>query len=103
MLSGAAAFHTKHLHFLPKMEEKRVSKDELISYCMDNLGITEKEKDLVTMVGDRSYDIIGAKKRGVYSIGVLYGYGSEKELTDAGADALAHDADELGRIILSRP
>jgi phosphoglycolate phosphatase len=40
------------------------------------------------MVGDRSYDTIGAKQNGLYSIGVTYGYGSELELSECGTDAI---------------
>ena len=38
------------------------------------------------MVGDRMHDVIAAKKNGVASIAVTYGYGSESELIGAGAD-----------------
>ena len=41
------------------------------------------------MVGDRSYDIAGARANGVRGIGVLWGYGAREELAGAGADALA--------------
>jgi len=37
------------------------------------------------MVGDREYDVHGAKKLGISCIGVLYGYGSREELEEAGA------------------
>jgi phosphoglycolate phosphatase len=37
------------------------------------------------MIGDRSHDIIGARNNGMNAIGVLYGYGSKEELTEAGA------------------
>jgi phosphoglycolate phosphatase len=37
------------------------------------------------MIGDRSHDIVGAKKNGMDGIGVLYGYGSREELLEAGA------------------
>ena len=37
------------------------------------------------MIGDRSHDIVGAKKNGMNAIGVAYGYGSREELIDAGA------------------
>ena len=36
------------------------------------------------MIGDRSYDVEGAKKAGVESVGVTYGYGSMEELKAAG-------------------
>ncbi len=42
----------------------------------------------VLMVGDREHDIFGAKEVGVSSLGVLYGYGSEKELKEAEADGI---------------
>jgi phosphoglycolate phosphatase len=40
------------------------------------------------MIGDRSHDMIGARNNGMRGIGVLYGYGSEQELTAAGASCV---------------
>jgi phosphoglycolate phosphatase len=37
------------------------------------------------MIGDRLHDIIGAKNANIKSVGVIYGYGSEDELNNAGA------------------
>ena len=37
------------------------------------------------MIGDRLYDVEGAREHGVPTIGVLWGAGSEQELHDAGA------------------
>jgi phosphoglycolate phosphatase len=42
-----------------------------------------------TMIGDRFYDVDGAREHGIPTIGVLWGVGSEQELRDAGAVALA--------------
>ena len=53
----------------------------------------------VLMVGDRCFDINGAKKAGVDSAGVLFGYGSREEFEEAGADYIAADANELFGII----
>lgn len=47
------------------------------------------------MVGDRLYDIEGAKGAGIKSIGVTYGYGTEEELLEAGADVICRSVDEL--------
>ncbi len=41
------------------------------------------QPDTVVMVGDRHHDIDGALANGVSSIGVLYGYGTEDELSHA--------------------
>ena len=40
------------------------------------------------MIGDRFYDVDGAREHGIPTIGVLWGVGSEQELRDAGAVAL---------------
>jgi phosphoglycolate phosphatase len=37
------------------------------------------------MIGDRSHDMVGARNNGMIAVGVLYGYGSEEELLEAGA------------------
>jgi phosphoglycolate phosphatase len=48
-------------------------------------------KGIATMIGDREHDIIGAKNNNLHSVGVLWGYGTKKELETAGADTcLAH-------------
>jgi phosphoglycolate phosphatase len=41
------------------------------------------------MVGDTRFDVEGAHAHGLQCIGVLWGIGSEAELRDAGADAIA--------------
>lgn len=43
------------------------------------------------MIGDRKHDIIGANYNEIASIGVLYGYGSETELTEVGATHIVND------------
>ena len=51
------------------------------------------------MIGDRLHDIHGAHENGILAIGVTWGYGSEAELREAGADAIAHWLDELEMLI----
>ena len=62
-------------------------------YIIDKYNITNLEE--VIMIGDRSYDILGALENGVVAIGVTYGYGSEKELTNAKATYIAHSVEEV--------
>ena len=47
------------------------------------------------MIGDREHDIIGARKNGVLSIGVLWGYGSIEELSNQNPNWIVADVDEL--------
>lgn len=77
------------------MDEKRVTKDEVIHYTLNRLGIREEEKKSVLMVGDREHDIFGAKKNRLDSLGVLYGYGSRQEFEAAGADYIAETVQEV--------
>lgn len=62
-------------------------KVELISECLKLSDFTDKSR--IFMVGDRFYDIVGAIRAGVHSVGVTYGFGSHQELSDAGAEYIA--------------
>lgn len=67
-------------------------KAEVISYILKTCGIEAKE---AIMIGDRRHDIEGGKACGLESVGVLYGYGTEQELTEAGADHIIRTVAEL--------
>lgn len=81
-----------------ELSGERVKKDEVIEYAIKNLGIEDRAG--ILMIGDRHHDIDGAKKCSVDSVGVLWGYGTKKELCDAGADYIAGDISSLKEIIL---
>ena len=51
------------------------------------------------MVGDRSHDVLGAKANGIPTVGVLFGFGSEAELKEAGARWIVRDVRELGELL----
>jgi phosphoglycolate phosphatase len=46
------------------------------------------DREHCLMIGDRKHDIRAARRNGIRSIGVLWGYGSRAELAEAGAEAL---------------
>ncbi len=52
------------------------------------------------MVGDREHDIFGAKKVGVDSVGVLYGYGDYQKLENAGATYIIEKLDDIIEMVL---
>lgn len=64
---------------------------------IDRLGV---KKDEVLYVGDTNVDIFTAKNASVKSIGVLWGFRSEKELEDAGADYIVKSPAEITEIAL---
>ncbi len=47
------------------------------------------------MIGDRREDVVAAKASGLKALGVLWGYGSREELSDAGASAICADVASL--------
>ena len=78
----------------PGPEERHPEKDQLIARAM------AKYPGPYVMVGDRKFDIDGAKACGIASIGVTYGYGSEEELREHQADQLAASPLELEQLLL---
>ena len=69
------------------------SKEDLINRCFNFFGNPEKEK--VIMIGDRFYDINGAKAVGVDSAGAVYGFGTEEEQSKAGATYILNSPKDL--------
>ena len=81
------------------LDHTRSKKAQGIEYALETLGILDRAH--AVMIGDREHDIKGAKKTGLRSIGVLYGYASPGELENAGADFTANSPEELYTIISS--
>jgi phosphoglycolate phosphatase len=75
----------------------RDSKTETIAQALAALGMADGGG--AVMVGDRWHDVDGGRAHGLRAIGVTWGFGSVDELTAAGADALARDPGELGRLL----
>ena len=73
---------------------ERGNKGELIAHVLASEGLSSAD---AWMFGDRLHDIRGAKLNGLCAAGVLWGYGSKEELSEAGADALFADMPELVR------
>ncbi|MBO7121673.1 MAG: HAD hydrolase-like protein [Treponema sp.] len=64
------------------------------------LALSGARKEEAVMIGDRKFDIEGAKGAGIASVGVLYGYGSREELEAAGADFFAPTPAGIARLII---
>ncbi|MBW8310498.1 MAG: HAD hydrolase-like protein [Rhizobium sp.] len=67
-------------------------KPELIGEALSRLGLGP---EACWMIGDRHMDIHGARHHGMPSVGVLWGFGGEAELREAGATRLATAPGEL--------
>jgi phosphoglycolate phosphatase len=75
-----------------ELSGERSNKGELIAHVLQSEGISPPE---AWMIGDRLHDVAGAKQNGVRVAGVLWGYGSHEELSEAGADRVFQTMPEL--------
>ena len=73
------------------LDRSRVNKDDVIAYLLEN----NADKQNMVMVGDTAFDVIGAAAHGIPTIGVSWGYGTTREMLDAGAVAIADTMEEL--------
>lgn len=91
---------TKYFDFIggADLEETRVKKGDVIKYALEEAKITDLSKAI--MIGDREYDIIGARDNNIKSIGVLYGYGDVVEFTQARASYVVKTPKDLLEILL---
>lgn len=80
-----------------ELDGTRVAKHEVIAYALEQCNISDLAAAI--MIGDREHDILGAKRNGIASVGVLFGYGSLDELTNAGADYIAASVEDIYPII----
>lgn len=90
---------SKYFHIIggATLDGSRINKDDVIRYALDNLGSHDKTTAL--MIGDTEFDIYGAKKVGIDSLGITYGYGQEEEIKKAGATYIKSSVKEIEDII----
>lgn len=82
----------------PDLKTAHSAKAEMIAQALGDFGVPARH---AAMVGDRHFDIAGARANGVRAIGVRWGFGSIDELAEAGADAIAHTPEELRDLLLT--
>lgn len=73
------------------------SKANIIGRCLQELATAPEE---ALMVGDKKYDIEGAKANDMDSAGALWGYGTKFEFIEAGAKFLAEKVEDIESIAL---
>jgi phosphoglycolate phosphatase len=82
--------------FGPHAGVRTSEKAALVATALREMG---GRPDDTTMIGDRRFDIEGARANAVRSIGVLWGFGGIEELREAGADHIVADASELSECL----
>ena len=77
-------------------------KVDVIRETMRRLGLTDADRPFILMVGDRKFDVLGAKECGIDCVGVeFFGYAAPGELAEAGAVAVVDSAEALEAFILN--
>lgn len=80
-------------------DESKRTKTAVIA---DTINTNKFEKHRILMVGDRENDVKGAKNNEIEVLGVTYGYGDYKELSDAGCKYIVSSPDEVIKFIIKK-
>lgn len=90
-----------------ELDGRRTDKAEVVHETLRQLygeklsedAIHEKKKNTV-MIGDRKFDVEGARAEGVISVAVSYGYGEMEELKAARPDYIVRSVEELEKLLM---
>jgi phosphoglycolate phosphatase len=80
------------------LDGTREDKGAVIEFALSKLEQVNKQQTV--MIGDRKHDVIGAKKNGLASVAVAYGYGTEAELIEAAPDKIVYSVAELQQMFV---
>ncbi|MBN8481174.1 MAG: HAD hydrolase-like protein [Xanthomonadales bacterium] len=79
----------------PAQGSRTSEKAAMIAQALADFGAMPA---MAAMIGDRRFDIEGARANGVRAVGVEWGFGTRAELEQAGADAIV---DSPGRLVVA--
>jgi len=80
------------------IDGKISNKEDVLNKILESLKISNVS-DMV-MIGDREFDLAGAKAFGMDAIGVLYGFGSEDELNQYPSVLLAQTPGDVANFLV---
>ncbi|MBO5374338.1 MAG: HAD-IA family hydrolase [Clostridia bacterium] len=78
-------------------EKTRTTKIEVLDYVIKECKI---DTESAIMIGDRFYDIEGARAFGIPCVAVLYGYGSAEEFKKYEAEYIVDKAENIAEILI---
>lgn len=82
------------------LDSSMVEKPDIIKAILAKLPSGANEESL--MIGDRRFDILGAKECNMRSVGVRWGFHEKNELENAGADYIVDTPQQLYELITSK-
>ena len=74
------------------------NKADLVEFILSNRMMSAEE---TVMIGDKKEDIIAGKTNRIKTIGVTYGYGSQREIMDAAPDYICNNPQEIQSTLMS--
>lgn len=84
-----------------ELDGSRGTKEEVVEDVLTRIfGEEPVRTEETAMIGDRKFDIQGAKAYGLVSVGVTFGFAPRGELKAARADYIARDVKQLTKILL---
>ena len=78
-------------------ESSDITKAGIILEAMQRLGCRDKSRSV--LIGDTIYDAVGAKESGIDFVAAAYGFGIDEERDRPNSIGIAHDAEEISRIL----
>ncbi len=84
-----------------EMNGRRVEKAEVLEETLRVLGLSDRKNEAV-LIGDRKFDVEGAKAVGIDCIGVTYGYGTREELERAWPVCICDTVEEVRNVLLGQ-
>lgn len=87
-----------------ELDGRRTAKEEVVEEALRLLGVLDmpfaQRYENCAMIGDRKFDIQGAKAFGLTGVGVRFGFAPKGELEAEGADYIAATIEELTGFLL---
>ena len=83
----------------PELDGTRRHKPDLVEYVLEHLG--QPSRETAVMIGDRKYDVDGARAAGIAAISVGWGFGGTDELAAAQADHHVDTVADLRALLLA--
>lgn len=79
-----------------ELDGVRDNKGELIAHMLERERL---DPDAICMIGDREHDVLAAKRHGIRSVGVMWGFGGRHELAEAGATVICERPEGLAACV----
>lgn len=83
------------------LDGSRTDKQQVIAEVLRQLHHPPVQQ--ILMIGDRKYDVLGARAMGIPCVGVAFGFAAPGELEESGAVHIARTVADLQQYLLAQP